>query len=154
MSGSKRVARKWQVFPGRNSFFCDGRIVMAQQTGLFYFCVILILFTSVLFFVFDCPYLSSNVSPAIPFVAAVLFVSVMSNLLKTSFSDPGILPRATFDEAADNEKQVDRAFCKFLNWRDSISRPIAPISSVACGDDTANNNNINSYLVVYSSIAL
>jgi palmitoyltransferase ZDHHC9/14/18 len=68
--------------------------------------VFLIALTSLLFFVFDCPYLSINVSPAIPVVGAVIFISVMSNLFKTSFSDPGILPRATKDEAADIEKQV------------------------------------------------
>ena len=107
ISGSKRVPRKWEVFPGRNSFYCNGRIVMAQRAGLFYLCVFIIVITSILFFVFDCPYLYEKVSPAVPVVAAVLFISVMSNLFKTSFSDPGILPRATKDEAADIEKQVE-----------------------------------------------
>jgi palmitoyltransferase ZDHHC9/14/18 len=107
IAGTKRIPRKWEVFPGRNSFYCDGRVVMAQRAGLFYLCVLLIILTSVLFFVFDCPYLAVNVSPAVPVIAAVLFVSVLSNLFKTSFSDPGILPRATKDEAADIEKQVE-----------------------------------------------
>ena len=106
IAGSKRVPRKWEIFPGRNSFYCDGRVVMAQRAGLFYLCVFLIVLTSALFFAFDCPYLAVNVSPAVPVIAAVLFVSVLSNLFKTSFSDPGILPRATKDEAADIEKQV------------------------------------------------
>jgi len=36
-------------------------------------------------------------------------VFVVFSLLRTSFTDPGILPRATPDEAADIEKQIGKA---------------------------------------------
>nr|XP_028579592.1 probable palmitoyltransferase ZDHHC14 isoform X3 [Podarcis muralis] len=98
--------RKWEVFPGRNKFYCDGRIMMARQTGVFYLTLVLILVTSGLFFAFDCRYLSDEITPAIPAVGAVLFFFVMGTLLRTSFSDPGVLPRATPDEAADLERQI------------------------------------------------
>ncbi|XP_028579593.2 palmitoyltransferase ZDHHC14 isoform X4 [Podarcis muralis] len=101
--------RKWEVFPGRNKFYCDGRIMMARQTGVFYLTLILILVTSGLFFAFDCRYLSDEITPAIPAVGAVLFFFVMGTLLRTSFSDPGVLPRATPDEAADLERQIEIA---------------------------------------------
>ncbi|XP_066103872.1 palmitoyltransferase ZDHHC14 isoform X6 [Saccopteryx bilineata] len=101
--------RKWEVFPGRNKFFCNGRIMMAQQTGVFYLTLILILVTSGLFFAFDCPYLAVEITPAIPVVGGILFFFVMGTLLRTSFSDPGVLPRATPDEAADLERQIDIA---------------------------------------------
>ena len=101
----KMKQRKWEVFPGRNTFYCGGRIVMAQRAGLFYLTLGLVVVTSSVFFVCDCPYLGQNVSPAIPVVSAVLFLFVVSNLFKTSFSDPGIIPRATRAEAMDNEKQ-------------------------------------------------
>ncbi|XP_012577455.1 PREDICTED: probable palmitoyltransferase ZDHHC14 isoform X4 [Condylura cristata] len=101
--------RKWEVFPGRNKFFCNGRIMTARQTGVFYLTLILILVTSGLFFAFDCPYLAVNITPAIPVVGGVLFFFVMGTLLRTSFSDPGVLPRATPDEAADLERQIDIA---------------------------------------------
>lgn len=39
-------------------------------------------------------------------MGAVLFFFVMGTLLRTSFSDPGVLPRATPDEAADLERQI------------------------------------------------
>lgn len=45
----------------------------------------------------------------IPVIGAVLFVFVIVSLLRTSFTDPGILPRATPDEAADIEKQIGKA---------------------------------------------
>ena len=89
----KRIQRKWEIFPGKNSFYCNGRIVMAQKAGIFYLTIVLIVSTSSLFFAFDCPHLAENVSPAIPAVGAFLFVLVMANLFRTSFSDPGIIPR-------------------------------------------------------------
>lgn len=35
----------------------------------------------------------------------------MSSLLRTSLSDPGIIPRATSEEAAYVEKQIGNIFC-------------------------------------------
>lgn len=101
------MTKKWQAFPGRNKFYCDGRIMMAKQTGVFYFTVGLIVVTCALFFVFDCQFLWYNTHPVVPVTSGVLFVFVLSTLLRTSFSDPGIIPRATPDEAADIEKQIE-----------------------------------------------
>ncbi|XP_041929008.1 palmitoyltransferase ZDHHC14-like isoform X2 [Alosa sapidissima] len=105
----RSLRKKWQAFPGRNKFYCDGRIMMARQTGVFYLTLVLIVVTSGLFFVFDCPFLSSQLTPAIPVIGGVLFGFVLGTLLRTSFSDPGVLPRATPDEAADLERQIDVA---------------------------------------------
>ena len=88
-----KITRKWEVFPGKNSFYCNGRIVMGRQAGIFYVTLFLVIGTSALFFAFDCPYLAENITPALPVIGAVLFIFVLSNLLKTSFSDPGIIPR-------------------------------------------------------------
>ncbi|XP_030320328.1 palmitoyltransferase ZDHHC18 isoform X4 [Calypte anna] len=79
---TRRPRRKWEVFPGRNRFYCGGRLMLARHSGVFALTLVLILATSGLFFAFDC-------------------------LLQTSFRDPGILPRATPSEAADLEKQID-----------------------------------------------
>ncbi|XP_020942159.1 probable palmitoyltransferase ZDHHC14 isoform X6 [Sus scrofa] len=57
----------------------------------------------------SCPYLAVKITPAIPVVGGILFFFVMGTLLRTSFSDPGVLPRATPDEAADLERQIDIA---------------------------------------------
>ncbi|XP_062364972.1 14-3-3 protein sigma-like isoform X1 [Cinclus cinclus] len=57
----------------------------------------------------SCPFLASHLTLAIPIIAAVLFLFVISCLLQTSFRDPGILPRATPSEAADLEKRIGRA---------------------------------------------
>ena len=67
VNNQARIQRKWEVFPGRNSFYCNGRIVMAQKAGIFYLTVVLIVATSAMFFAFDCPGLV-EISPLIPAV--------------------------------------------------------------------------------------
>lgn len=54
----------------------------------------------------SCKYLAENVTIAIPIIGAFLFLFTMSSLLRTSLSDPGIIPRATSEEAAYVEKQI------------------------------------------------
>ena len=75
---------------------------------------------------YSCPFLAIRVSPVIPVISGLLFLFTMSALLRTSFSDPGVIPRATADEAALFDKQIGnniptdsmrfflRAFCHFL----------------------------------------
>lgn len=45
---------------------------------------------------------------AIPIIGGILFLFTMSSLLRTSLTDPGIIPRATADEAAYVEKQIGK----------------------------------------------
>ncbi|XP_068603706.1 palmitoyltransferase ZDHHC18-B [Brachionichthys hirsutus] len=103
----KGPRRKWEVFPGKNRFCCDGRLIAARQSGVLPLTLGLIFLTSGLFFIFDCPFLVRHLTGCIPAIGGGLFVFVVVTLLQTSFSDPGILPRATPDEAADIEKQID-----------------------------------------------
>ncbi|XP_062916813.1 palmitoyltransferase ZDHHC9 isoform X3 [Mobula hypostoma] len=56
-----------------------------------------------------CPYLAIHLSPVIPVFAIILFIFVMAMLLRTSFSDPGVLPRAEPDEAAFVEMEIEAA---------------------------------------------
>ncbi|XP_039596746.1 palmitoyltransferase ZDHHC18a [Polypterus senegalus] len=104
-----KLRRKWEVFPGRNRFYCDGRIILARQSGVLPLTLGLILLTSGLFFIFDCPFLVEHLTRTIPAIGGILFFFVVISLLQTSFSDPGILPRATPDEAADVEKHIDNS---------------------------------------------
>ena len=67
-------------------------------------------------FFFSCPFLFDNVSPAVPFVGVWLFIFVMSTLLRTAFSDPGIVPRASAEEAAYIEKTLgEKLKCKIAS---------------------------------------
>ncbi|XP_027720721.1 palmitoyltransferase ZDHHC18 isoform X2 [Vombatus ursinus] len=106
-TASVRPCRKWEVFPGRNRFYCGGRLMLAGHGSVFALTVVLIVTTTTLFFIFDCPFLARHLTLAIPVIGSMLFFFVMSCLLQTSFTDPGILPRATPNEAAALEKQID-----------------------------------------------
>ncbi|XP_072837409.1 palmitoyltransferase ZDHHC9 isoform X3 [Pogona vitticeps] len=107
MIARKKVTRKWEKLPGRNTFCCDGRIMMARQKGIFYLTLFLIVGTCALFFAFECRYLAVHLSPAIPVFAVILFLFAMATLLRTSFSDPGVIPRALPDEAAFIEMEIE-----------------------------------------------
>ncbi|XP_055847154.1 palmitoyltransferase app isoform X1 [Episyrphus balteatus] len=107
MAPNTRVTRKWEHFAGRNKFYCDGMLMSAPHTGVFYLTCVLITGTSALFFAFDCPFLATRITPAIPVVGAVLYFFTMSSLLRTTFTDPGVIPRASQDEAAYIEKQIE-----------------------------------------------
>lgn len=104
-----RKVRKWEKLPGKNTFCCDGRVMMARQKGVFYLTLFLIIGTCSLFFAFECPYLAFHLSPTIPVFAALLFLFVMAMLLRTSFSDPGVLPRALPEEATFIEMEIEAA---------------------------------------------
>ncbi|KAI5731317.1 hypothetical protein M8J77_008135 [Diaphorina citri] len=101
------VTKKWEQFPGRNQFCCDGRVMMGPSAAVFYVNVFLIVGTTTLFFIFDCPFLATRVSPWIPVVGVITFLFVLGALFRTSFSDPGVIPRATSDEAAFIETQIE-----------------------------------------------
>ncbi|XP_017263941.1 palmitoyltransferase ZDHHC9 [Kryptolebias marmoratus] len=104
-----RKVRKWEKLPGKNTFCCDGRVMMARQKGVFYLTLFLIVGTCSLFFAFECPYLAVHLSPAIPVFAVILFLFVIAFLLRTSFSDPGVLPRALPEEANFIEMEIEAA---------------------------------------------
>lgn len=52
-STQQRAVRKWTLFPGRNKFYCDGRIITGRNQSLFYFTIVLIVVTNSLFLAFE-----------------------------------------------------------------------------------------------------
>jgi len=104
----QQKVKKWEVFPGRNKFCCDGRLMVSTQTGIFYFTLFLIIATSAAFFALDSWYLWINVSPILPILAAVQVVFVCVVLCRTACGDPGVIPRASPAEAEALEKLIEQ----------------------------------------------
>lgn len=50
----------------------------------------------------------AHLTTFIPVIAGVLFVFVVISLFRTSLTDPGILPRASPEEAANIERQIGK----------------------------------------------
>ncbi|KAI8429335.1 hypothetical protein MSG28_007825 [Choristoneura fumiferana] len=96
----RRVTRKWEVFAGRNRFWCDGRLMTAPAPGVFVLTLALVAGTAALHLAVDGPFLARRVSPALPAGGGALAALALGALLRTALSDPGILPRAAPAEAA------------------------------------------------------
>ncbi|KAG2185958.1 hypothetical protein INT43_002396 [Umbelopsis isabellina] len=85
--------KNYQVFPGRNKFFCGGRVITSREYYAFAFAILLLLVPCALFAAFTCPWLWVNISIAVPICYAYLFVLSFVSMLRTSWTDPGIIPR-------------------------------------------------------------
>ncbi|KAH3693601.1 hypothetical protein DPMN_081038 [Dreissena polymorpha] len=101
-----KLQRKWEIYPGKNKFYCNGRCVSSPDLGGFLACFFLIIVTGGLFFALDCPYLAVNVNPVIPVIGGLLWIFILGCLFQTTFIDPGIIPRATLHEALE----IDRLY--------------------------------------------
>ena len=75
---------------------------------LIYYLVVLgiYLLYQYIFLFFSSPYRYEHVSPCVPFIAMWFFFFSLGALARAAFIDPGIVPRATSDEAAYIEKQI------------------------------------------------
>ncbi|KAG1044651.1 hypothetical protein G6F43_011424 [Rhizopus delemar] len=85
--------RNYEIYIGKTLFFCGGRLLTSRAIWAFGVSIVLLLAPSVLFLLFTCPWLWYQLSPAIPVVFAYLFILAFASMLKTSWTDPGILPR-------------------------------------------------------------
>ncbi|KAL9558564.1 hypothetical protein MBANPS3_000854 [Mucor bainieri] len=85
--------RNYQIFPGQTRFLLGGRLVTSRDYRAFVAALFILISPTVLFAIFTCPFLWNQVHPALPIVFAYLFVLAFVSMLKTSWTDPGIIPR-------------------------------------------------------------
>lgn len=86
----KPTVRNYQVFPGRNKFFCGGRLMTSREYWAFILALVFVIAPSVLFGIFTCPFIWENIHPVIPILFAYLFVLCLTSMIKTSWTDPGV----------------------------------------------------------------
>ncbi|GJJ72132.1 palmitoyltransferase ZDHHC9/14/18 [Entomortierella parvispora] len=89
----QKPIRNYKIFPGRNIFFCGGRIMTSRDFPAFLLAIMLLCVPTGLFHGFSSPYLWHRLSPAAPILQAYLFIVTFSSMLKTSWTDPGVIPR-------------------------------------------------------------
>uniref|UniRef100_A0A1I8IHP8 Palmitoyltransferase n=1 Tax=Macrostomum lignano TaxID=282301 RepID=A0A1I8IHP8_9PLAT len=100
------MPKRWEQYKGKSWITCNGRCVCARNLSVFYLTLLLVVVFSGLFFAFDCRFLAVNLSPAVPVFAVLQCGFVLACLLRTTLSDPGIIPRAGPDEAAWMEAEM------------------------------------------------
>lgn len=89
-----RLVRNFKLFKGNIRFFLNGNMLTSGDNPIiFIISIILVVGIPAVFIGRISIDLWYQLSPAIPIIAAYLTLIVWSSMIKTAFSDPGILPR-------------------------------------------------------------
>ncbi|KAI8991419.1 DHHC palmitoyltransferase-domain-containing protein [Mycotypha africana] len=83
----------YQIFPGNTRFPLKGRLVTSKDYRAFIVALFMLIAPIVLYFIFICPFFWHQSLEVIPILIGYAFVLAFSSMLKTSLTDPGILPR-------------------------------------------------------------
>ncbi|ORY02725.1 Palmitoyltransferase [Basidiobolus meristosporus CBS 931.73] len=83
----------YEIYPGKSRPLFWGRIVTGKDHWAFGVTLLLLNAPIVLFSIFVCPYLYINISPALIYIFAYIYLICVLSMFKTSWTDPGILPR-------------------------------------------------------------
>eukprot|EP00045_Choanoeca_perplexa_P010300 m.103652 g.103652 ORF g.103652 m.103652 type:complete len:1030 (-) comp15228_c0_seq3:78-3167(-) len=98
MADDDQSPKVWEVYKGGSSIWYQGRCITGKDRHMVRGVSFLLLVIPAFFYGFSGPYLWDEVSPAtVLFVAYFQFLS-FCNYLMTSYTDPGILPRALKEE--------------------------------------------------------
>lgn len=107
MSKRKRP-RAWEFYPGKNEFYCDGRVMVTKDNKVLLISISLITICTGLFVAFDYRLTIQffQYGLLVLIICVLLYVFVILMLLRTSFTDPGIIPRATDRQSKQIEAQM------------------------------------------------
>jgi len=79
----------WQMWQGRHTFCCDGRIMVGPDINVTIFAAVLTTGVCVSFWIFVCP----SLHPAVLVGGVALYAATIAFMTLTATIDPGIVPR-------------------------------------------------------------
>ncbi|KAJ1938079.1 Eukaryotic peptide chain release factor GTP-binding subunit, partial [Linderina macrospora] len=100
--GLRRKERMYRLYEHENWHLFRGRLVTGNKPAPFAAAVCMIVVPIVLFAVFVCPYMWTDMHKAAVVVFAYISAVVLSSMVMASFSDPGIIPRNLDAISANN----------------------------------------------------
>ena len=89
----RRRQKLYEIWPGNDKFFWDGRIIVGPNYKAFYRTVLLVFVPSIVFTSLVVPSLSKEYSWAWQVVSVLWPLYVVACLIRTGTMDPGILPK-------------------------------------------------------------
>ncbi|CEP10204.1 hypothetical protein [Parasitella parasitica] len=110
--------RNYKQYGGKTVFFCGGRFMTSRALWAFCISLFLLIMPCVLFLIFTCPWLWHHISPAVPVIFAYIFCITFASMLKTSWTDPGILPRNLDLGSMNAYKDPDRFGHRYSSMSD------------------------------------
>ncbi|KAJ1950720.1 Eukaryotic peptide chain release factor GTP-binding subunit [Linderina macrospora] len=105
--GLRRRERMYRLYDHGNWHLFRGRIITGSRPVPFISAIIMIVVPVVLFSIFVCPYLWTDLHKAPVIVFAYLAALTLASMMKASFSDPGIIPRNLDAITAPDNYTVD-----------------------------------------------
>ncbi|KAG2196969.1 hypothetical protein INT46_004468 [Mucor plumbeus] len=111
--------QNYKLYDGKTIFFCGGRFMASREFWAFCLSLFLLVMPSVLFLIFTCPWLWHHISPAVPVLFAYIFCIALASMLKTSWTDPGIIPRNLDVKSLNSQKEPDRFGYRYSSMSDS-----------------------------------
>jgi hypothetical protein len=130
---NKKNVKLHQIWPSNNRFLFQGRIIFGPKSDCchYIFVLILIFGVSIVFCVLVIPYLWTDISPILPCFIIYLFISTITFLILTTFTDPGIIPKkkvfdlfggvpSPFMENLDNSDEAQSRDKKYRFDKDTL----------------------------------
>jgi len=105
-ASGERMIPLYKAWPGRSHFFCDGRCLTGVPSTAFLLSWGLILVPSIVYLVFGFRFVWDRAHPVVSLATLALLFLVLSFLVATSCTDPGIIPRRDLILACGSREAV------------------------------------------------